>query len=72
MNIFNELKNDEVANYFINLGFTVSWDFSKSGDKWYEISRDGQLLVQFDMGPPLEVILTEIYAESSGIPTKKH
>lgn len=52
--------NKEIVEYFEKLGFSVDWDFTKSGSKWYEFYFDQELLCQIDMGISLEDILKDL------------
>lgn len=52
-------KNDDnpVAQYFKNLGFEYSWDFSSAdGAHWHEVYDKGKLLLQIEMVPLNEII----------------
>jgi hypothetical protein len=59
MNPFEEIKG-EVAEYFRDLGYQVTWDFKQSAfERWYEIMDGGKLAVQIDMGIPLADIIED-------------
>ena len=54
VDVFATLDDDSAAQVFRSLGYGVDWDYSrKTGRRWYEISKNGALFVQVDMGVPL-------------------
>ena len=62
--------DDEVSQYFRNLGFGVTWDFSRDHREcWYEIlDTHGRLLCQIDMGTPLAAVLEDLPLLTAGKP----
>ena len=72
MNDFLEKQvgNEDFYDYFKKLGCEVSWDCSRrSGEEWYEIYKDGDLLLQVDMGVPLKYIISDFIALHTGEPS---
>jgi hypothetical protein len=60
MHALSEIK-DEIATYFRDLGFIVTWDFDKrTGLHWYEIYDGKELLAQIDFGAPLAEIKEDL------------
>lgn len=51
-------KTGEIPEYFKKLGYQVTWDFNNLS-RWWEILKDKQLIVQFDMDIPLSAILED-------------
>jgi len=51
-------KGGEVNDYFEKLGYQVTWDF-RSGERWWEIIKDDDLVAQIDMGVPLSDIVED-------------
>ena len=61
----------EFKNYFTSLGYTVDWDYSKeSNEYWYEIYKDGQLVLQIDQGIPLEDVILDLISCHTGKPAE--
>ena len=59
--MFNVQMDKEIVDYFTNLGYTVTWDFSrKSGEYWYEILDECRLVSQIDMNIPLKYIVQDL------------
>lgn len=51
----------KVTQFFIDLGYDMSWDASfRDGVEWHEISRDGSLVAQIDTGIPLAHIIEDL------------
>jgi hypothetical protein len=68
LDIFDKI-NDDVATYFRDLGFTVTWDFDKrTGLHWYEIYEDNKLLAQIDFGASLAAIQEDLPLLAVGKP----
>mgnify|MGYP003402937358 CR=1 FL=1 len=67
--IYNEAK---FKKYFYELGYTLSWDFSRrTNEYWHEIyDLNSKLVVQIDQGVPVEVVIDDIVELYSGIKTK--
>lgn len=61
--------NDDVAAYFRALGFTVTWDLSRDGLRWYEIYDGDTLLVQIDFGAALADLITDLPLLAAGKPS---
>lgn len=60
-------KSDEnVINFFAENGFSHSWDFSKSGEKWHEFFLDGKMICQLDFGVPLECLIEDLKCWKAG------
>ncbi len=54
------VSKDEVSDFFISLGYEVTWDFKRStGETWYEIIKGGYLVCQIDQGVPLKYIIRD-------------
>lgn len=68
MNFLTELlATDPYLVYFINLGYTVSWDAKlNQGLRWYEILEDGKLVAQIDMEIPLADAVEDITCWAQG------
>lgn len=68
----NHNKTDldqEVRDYFRALGYTVNWDFNqKTGEIWHEISLNGNLVCQIDMGIPLVAIIEDLKCFARNLP----
>jgi hypothetical protein len=53
--------DDEFARYFRARGLVVTWDFNRrQTERWYEILKNGKLLMQVDMGTPLAAFLEDL------------
>lgn len=52
--------DEDVIDFFAKNGFTNSWDFSKSGEKWNEFFLNGELICQLDMGVPLDHLIEDL------------
>lgn len=52
-------KKSEFEEYFISLGYKVSYDWNRAGEKWWELYDNG-LVAQIDMGVPLKDILMDL------------
>lgn len=54
-------RGGEVKDYFVKLGYNVTWDFStRSGEQWREIMKDRKLIAQIDMDVPLTDIIMDL------------
>lgn len=63
--IYNKSK---LVKYFEDLGYTVSWDFNGiSGEHWFEIYKDNELIVQIDSGVPIEAIRNDLIRLYEGL-----
>ena len=61
-------KQDEVAAYFRNLGYRVSWDCKRNtGEVWYEIIDEHGIICQIDQGVPLEAIVEDLTCMAHGM-----
>ncbi len=49
----------DVAKYFQNLGYQYSWDFDKTL-RWHEIFKDNSMVLQVEMGIPLDIIIKDM------------
>jgi hypothetical protein len=67
MNPLQEVK-DNVTEYFSGLGYQVTWDFSRrTGEEWYEIMEDDELVAQIDKGVPLADIIEDLLCLHRGL-----
>lgn len=66
MNFLSKNDDNDVAKFFTQLGFRYTWNFAISdGLHWHEISdQNGRLLLQIEMGIPIERIVEELMDES--------
>lgn len=50
-----------VKAYFERLGYEVDWDYKqRTGEHWYEILKNKNLVIQIDNGIPLEAIIEDL------------
>jgi hypothetical protein len=50
---------DDVAKFFLSLGYRVGWDFRDS-NRWYEIGDEDGLIVQIDYGVQLSHLIEDM------------
>ena len=68
LHVFDKI-NDDVATYFRDLGFSVTWDFNRhTWLHWYEIYEGDKLLVQIDFGASLAAIQEDLPLLAVGKP----
>lgn len=58
----------EFENFFKNLGYDVTYDFStRSGETWWEIYDDNGLICQIDKGVPLDIVIEDLNQIKRGL-----
>lgn len=62
MHPLEDNKNCDFAKFFKRLGYTYSWDFSKTdGARWHELyDKEDELIFQCEMGIPLKQVVDDL------------
>lgn len=67
MNILKDTLSQEYTDFFEPRGFQVTWDFdSRTRESWYEILKDGEIVMQVQSGAPLCDLLEDLRALKAG------
>jgi hypothetical protein len=56
------MNDKEFTDYFVNLGYTIDWDYNRRlGEQWWEIidPKTNKMFLQIDKGVPISAIIED-------------